>query len=164
MILLTVGTQLPFDRLTTVIDGWAGSNPAIEVVGQIGPTQLVPRNFKADAFMRPADMNRHFGNARLIVSHAGMGSILTALRFRKPIVIFPRVAAKGEHRNEHQLATAKWLEGTPGLTVAWSEVDLLRILDGWDSLAGGEGISEFAPPAFTDRLRASILGHEEAPR
>lgn len=46
-------------------------------------------------------------DARLIVAHAGMGTIISAMTKGKPIIVFPRIAALGEHRNEHQLATSK---------------------------------------------------------
>jgi UDP-N-acetylglucosamine transferase subunit ALG13 len=44
--------------------------------------------------------------ARIVVAHAGMGSILMAAEAGKPIVILPRRADLGEHRNDHQLDTA----------------------------------------------------------
>ena len=43
--------------------------------------------------------------AAAIVAHAGMGTILTALETGKRLLVMPRRAALGEHRNDHQLAT-----------------------------------------------------------
>jgi len=37
MILLSVGTQLPFSRLVDAVDLWAERNRDVRVVGQIGP-------------------------------------------------------------------------------------------------------------------------------
>ena len=34
----------------------------------------------------------------MIVAHAGMGTIISAMQHQKPIIIFPRIAALGEHR------------------------------------------------------------------
>jgi UDP-N-acetylglucosamine transferase subunit ALG13 len=156
LIFITVGTQLPFDRLLRAVDGWAGAHPGVECHGQIGPAGYRPTAFKTVDFLPPDQADDLFKRAQLIVSHAGMGSVLTALRFRKPIIIFPRVAALGEHRNEHQLATAAWLECKPGVFVARTEEALLTLLDQRNALPAGEQISDSADPAFIARLRSAI--------
>jgi UDP-N-acetylglucosamine transferase subunit ALG13 len=56
-------------------------------------------------------------NSSAIVSHAGIGSVLTAMEHGKPLVVMPRRADLREHRNDHQLATARWLEGKQGIWV-----------------------------------------------
>lgn len=117
MIFLTVGTQLPFERLVKAADAWAARNPAEEVIGQIGDSAYAPcamqwrKQMDADIFR--STMER----ADVILSHAGVGNVLMALELQKPIIILPRLAAMGEHRNDHQLATAKWLQDKPGVTV-----------------------------------------------
>ena len=66
--------------------------------------------------------------ASLIISHAGMGTILSALQKDKPIIVFPRIAALGEHRNEHQLATARKLKEMRTISVAMNEKELTDLL------------------------------------
>ena len=158
MIFVTVGTQLAFDRLTRAVDQWAALNPQESIVGQIGPGTYLPTCFKHQAFVSPSEANALFSSADFIVAHAGMGSILSALRYRRPILIMPRRAALGEHRNDHQLATARWLGGRPGVHVAADERELLVLLDRRKTLVAGGEISEFAPPAFTDRIRRAVIG------
>jgi UDP-N-acetylglucosamine transferase subunit ALG13 len=153
LIFVTVGTQLAFDRLVGAMDGWAAANPAEEVFAQTGPSSLPVNSMRHAEFIRPDEADALFRKASLVVSHAGMGSILTAMKYRKPIVIVPRKASLGEHRNDHQMATAKWLAGRPGLVVAWDAEELLRILDRRGTLAVGDGIPEFASPEFIARLR-----------
>ena len=87
-----------------------------------------------------------------------MGSILTALQYRKPIIIMPRRAALGEHRNDHQLATAKWLGNKSGIFVAEDETALLNLLSNKETLISGEEISEYGNPDFLARLKAAIDG------
>ncbi len=156
MIFVTVGTQLAFDRLIKAVDTWAGQNPSETVFIQIGPGEYKPKHCEFADFVPPDKANELFKNADLIVSHAGMGSILTALKYRKPILVLARKASLGEHRNEHQLATAKWLGKKPGVFVAGSDDDIAGILSNRSGLKSGEGISEFAEPAFTARLKAYI--------
>ena len=122
----------------------------------IGPAAYRPTAFKTIDFVPPDRADGLFQRAQLIVSHAGMGSVLTALRFRKPVIIFPRRASLGEHRNEHQLATAAWLEGKPGVFLARTEGELFALLAKRDALPAGEQISDSADPAFIERLRRAI--------
>ncbi len=123
MILLTVGTQLPFDRLVQIMDKIA---PELSdtIFAQIGQGEYIPRNFEYCRMAAPDELAEKFGSASRIVSHAGTGSLLTARRHRKPIILFPRRASLGEHRNDHQLATCQQLNGSPGLSVAYNEADL----------------------------------------
>jgi UDP-N-acetylglucosamine transferase subunit ALG13 len=99
-----------------------------------------------------------FRSSSLIVAHAGMGSILTALRHKKPILIMPRKASLGEHRNDHQMATAKWLGSRPGVSVAWNEKELQSVLDNHKELNSGAGISDFASPELIQNLKSFIRG------
>lgn len=156
MIFVTVGTQLAFDRLIKAMDFWATTNPGTEVFAQIGPGTYLPVNFSFQDFVSPSKADSLFKSADLIVSHAGMGSILTAMRYRKAILIMPRQASRAEHRNDHQLATAKWLGQRPGVFVANEAEDVSRILSARDQLTGNHGISDYAEPSFTARLREFI--------
>ena len=156
MIFVTVGTQLSFDRLVEAVDLWAGSNLSEKIFAQVGPAKYKPVNFDSKEFINPDEADSLFQKSDLIISHAGMGSILTALKYRKPILIMPRKAGLGEHRNDHQLATAKWLGVKPGISVAWEVEDVQSILNMRTSLRGGDGISEFASPELISSLKSLI--------
>jgi UDP-N-acetylglucosamine transferase subunit ALG13 len=164
MIFVTVGTQLPFERLVSAVDLWAGKTPGVEVFAQIGPAGVAPGNIRSVDFLPPDRADRMFREAELIVSHAGMGSIITALRYRKPLLICPRKAAFGEHRNDHQVATAKWLGTRNGIYVAWSEEDVPAFLDRRGELSLGGDLSESADPGFISRLRGAMLEPVEEKR
>ena len=127
MIFVTIGTQLPFDRLIKIIDELA---PQLneEVVAQVYQCGFTPKNIKTVDFLAPDEFNTFFDKARLIISHAGMGTILSALQKDKPIIVFPRIAALGEHRNEHQLATARKFKEMGTVNVAMDEEELASML------------------------------------
>lgn len=127
MILVTVGTQLPFDRLVKALDDIA-ADLSIPVFAQIGKGEYKPRNFEWVEAIAPLEMDGLISRTSLIVSHAGTGTVLTAKRFKKPIILFPRRAAFGEHRNDHQLATAGQLDGRPGIRVAYTETELGELI------------------------------------
>ena len=53
MILVTVGAQMPFDRMTRAVDAWAGERGRTDVFAQIGPTDFIPQNIEWTAFLEP---------------------------------------------------------------------------------------------------------------
>lgn len=133
MIFVTVGTELPFDRLVRAVDDWAAESGAAEVFAQIGEGAWEPLNIGFSHFLEPPEFDRRFLAADLIVAHAGMGTILSALRYGKPLLVMPRRANFGEQRNDHQLATARRLSEMGKLDVAMDETELrsrLRMIDG----------------------------------
>ncbi len=123
MILVTVGMQLAFDRLIAAMDALAPDLEG-EVIAQTGKGTYEPAHMSARPAIPPAQFEQMVLGSRLIVSHAGIGSVLTAQRFAKPIVLMPRRAELGEHRNDHQLATARKLAGRSGIMVAMDESEL----------------------------------------
>ena len=114
MIFATVGTQLPFDRLIRTLDQWAKDRGQADAFAQIGPDGAAPATIEFTRTMEPAEFQAKLEQADLIVAHAGMGTILSALELGKRVIVMPRLAELGEHRNDHQLATAKKL-GDAGL-------------------------------------------------
>ena len=130
MILVTVGMQLGFDRLIEAMDTIAPSL-GMEVIAQTGRGTYKPKHMEAQISITPAEFEGLVERSRLIVSHAGIGTVLTAQRFKKPIILFPRRFDHGEHRNDHQVATAQHLDGRAGLLIALDEEQLqARIEEG----------------------------------
>ena len=158
VILVAVGTQFAFDRLIRTVDEWAAASGTRDVIAQIGPSSYVPAHIRADAFFPPRQFEALLDQAELVVAHCGMGSILSALSRGKPIIMMPRLAAHGEHRNDHQHATAQRFSDRPGVTVAWDEKDLRNCLDrvSKSDSPGFSAIPPKAPPELTDRLRAFL--------
>ena len=157
MIFVTVGTDLPFDRLVRAVDEWAAHTKRSDVFAQIGETNFRPSYIKHAKFIAPSDFNRHFSAATTIISHAGMGTILSALRFEKPILVLPRLASLSEHRNEHQLATARHLLGLGKVNVAFDVDELRTMLDRLDKLRPRERIGAFASPELLSAIREFIF-------
>lgn len=156
MIFVTVGVQLPFDRLIRAIDEWAGTRARSDVVAQVGVSSYRPANIRAKARLSPDEFRAHVEEAKLVVAHAGMGSIITALEIGKPIIVLPRQAALNEHRNDHQLATARYMEEQNLVRVARSETDLVRLLDDWQESGPPVRIAEYADSELVARVSAFI--------
>ena len=107
MIFVTVGTQLPFERLIKAMDEWAEAHPDTDIFAQVGDTEYVPKNMKYAAKLTPREYAEAFAKSKIVVSHAGMGTIISGLENAKPMILMPRLKAFGEHRNDHQLGTAR---------------------------------------------------------
>lgn len=127
MILVTVGTQLPFDRLIRLMDAMA-TDLHEPVIAQIGRAKYLPKNMEWHRVIAPLDFEKLVDQARVIVSHAGIGTILTAERHGRSLILFPRTVELAEHRNDHQMATASALDGRAGIAVARDEAGLRNFI------------------------------------
>lgn len=117
MIFLTVGTQLPFERLVQAMDGVAGTmcEPVIAQTGT--PSRCL--NLIVEPTMSASRYLRVLTQARVVVAHAGIGTVLAAQDVGVPVILVPRRAELGEHRNDHQIGTVRALIGRRGITGVW---------------------------------------------
>ncbi len=157
MIFVTVGTQLTFDRMVGTIDHWADKKE-IQVFAQVGPTEVCFPNIEYKSFLEQDELDHILHSSELVVAHAGMGSIISSLSLGKPIIIMPRKASLGEHRNDHQMATAKRFATRTGVYVAWDEQQLMELLNKWsvEKFDLVEQISNTAPDEFIVNLKRLI--------
>ncbi len=156
MILLTVGTELPFDRLVSAVDAWAGESPDVEVVAQIGESSYQARNFATRRFIDPEEYTVILNRCAIVVAHAGMGVILNALSERRPIVVMPRLSKLGEHRNDHQVATAEAFEKRGFVRVAHDGHQVAGLLKDPCSYVQEHSIPSTASPSLVEALRSFI--------
>jgi UDP-N-acetylglucosamine transferase subunit ALG13 len=160
MIFVTVGTQGRFDRLVRAVDEWAGGRGRTDVFAQIGPSDFCPKHIPTKQFIDPAEFRYHVDSANLVVAHAGMGSIITALELGKPIMVMPRRASLGEHRNDHQVATAKRFAEQGRIMVAFNEKELVDKLDQLKSFGDAAPLGAKASPHLIATIRTFIkMGH-----
>ena len=100
MIFLTVGTQLPFDRLTRIVDAWAGATGRKDVFAQIGENGQAPENIEYTEKLSPALFEQRMQAAELVIAHAGMGTILGCMGRGTPLLILPRQVAVLDQSSE----------------------------------------------------------------
>ena len=160
MIFLTVGTQLPFERLVRAVDDWAAQHPETSVIGQVGRTVFQPSAFSIVSSLGPEQYYDMFEEADVVVAHAGMGTIISALERAKPLLLMPRLASLNEHRNDHQLGTAAHFKKYETIRVVEdaSRFDeaLDRLLDDLPTMSATP--PEIMPsPALLERLRGFAL-------
>ncbi|PRY55295.1 UDP-N-acetylglucosamine transferase subunit ALG13 [Arcticibacter pallidicorallinus] len=158
MIFITIGTQEPFDRLIKAMDEVAPKLGNPEIIAQISGSSYLVKNMKTMDFIAPSEFNDLVKRAKIIVSHAGMGTIISALQLRKPILVMPRLLKFGEHRNEHQLATARKFDRLNYINVAYDEQELQeKILEMYfgESKSLHE-LGDFASPELIESLQEFI--------
>lgn len=156
MILATVGMQLPFPRFAQALDEIAGKH-GLQIVAQTFEPIAGLLHLDQRARLSPAEFDLLAQRATMIVGHAGIGTILSAAHAEKPIILYPRVAALGEHRNEHQLATAREFAVRTGIYVAYSNEEL-------EALMLRSDLQSFVPSnaahtrGLIDRVRSFVTG------
>jgi len=160
MIFVTTGTQAPFNRLVKAMDIIANDLDNEEVIVQAFGVDFETTNLKIVGFLNPTEYKKIFDEARLIVSHAGMGSIVSALSIGKPIIVIPRKAILGEHRNDHQMEGAKKMESLGYVPVAYDEDELkikIKNMLAEKTKQKIAKIGNFASNSLVDSIRGFIL-------
>lgn len=128
MIFVTVGTQLPFDRLIRAVDEIAPFLGGERIIAQTCGGRYAARYIECRTYIPAAEFDAIIKQSRLIISHAGTGNIIAALMQGKPCIIMPRLASLSEHRNEHQLATVKKMRELRLVSVAYNNRQLRDLL------------------------------------
>lgn len=162
MIFVTVGSQLPFDRLVHAVDRWAADTARDDVLAQVGVTEAPPSRIEWIKELDPGSFEERVAAADVLVGHAGTGTIMAALEAGKPVVILARTAAKAETRNDHQVATLSRFADTAGVYPASHEDEVGTLIE--RALTDAEtsqsaGLSRHASGAIVERLRGFLDQH-----
>jgi UDP-N-acetylglucosamine transferase subunit ALG13 len=156
LILVTVGLQGPFDRLIRAVDEWSARRDHSEIFAQIGKAKYLPKHMRFTDFVDPSEFKDLVEKARLVIAHAGIGSIISALEAGKPIVVMPRRARFREQRNDHQIATTKYFEAQKRVIAAYEEQSLASQLDYALTLETSLRISTEASPELISTIRCFL--------
>lgn len=104
MILVTLGTQdKPFTRLLdAVLREIEKGNIKDEVIVQAGCTNYETDKMKIFDLIPMEEFDTLMKKCDLLITHGGVGSIITGLKCNKKVIAVPRLAKYGEHVNDHQ--------------------------------------------------------------
>ncbi len=160
MIFVTIGSQLPFDRMIQAVDEIAPLFPGKEFIAQAFGLQYKVKNIQTLEFISPVEFNDYIRNAELVISHAGTGTILSVGELGKPLIVFPRLGKLKETRNNHQVDTCVMLEKSAGLNVAYDKQQLQQQLEAFfrGELKPMEKISPYASTQLLTSLRDFVSG------
>lgn len=119
MIFVTVATHfLGFERLIKEMDRIAAITNE-EVIAQVGYTKYIPKNMKFFTFTEEEKLLELYKNSRIIVTHAGAGTLLTIFNYKKPVIVVPRLKHFNEHIDNHQLELAEVMEKQKNVIVVY---------------------------------------------
>jgi UDP-N-acetylglucosamine transferase subunit ALG13 len=129
----------PMDELASLIDE--------KVIIQIGCSSYEPRHAEFFRFSTGEHMDQLTRDARVIVSHAGSGSSIVSLSYKKAIVMVPRRHELGEHVDNHQLE----------LVTALAEQNKIVAVYEPTSERLKEAIEEASKTQFEDQQAAELI-------
>ena len=130
MILVTVGThEQQFDRLIKEVDKLVGKGKIKKVIAQIGYCNYKPKYIeKYFKFIEYQEMDKLFRKTDIVITHAGIGSTLLAIRYGKPAIVVPRLKQLGEHLTNHQLDVTKELANEGKIIAVYDVKDLEKAI------------------------------------
>ena len=105
MILVTLGTQdKTFPRLLEAIQKQIDKgNIKDKVIVQAGSTKFESNDMEIFDLIDREEFANLIKECDLLITHGGVGSIITGLKNNKKIIAAPRLEKYGEHTNDHQL-------------------------------------------------------------
>lgn len=160
LIFLTVGNwHKGFNRLVKAVDELVESGAVIEeVMAQTGHGSYAPRYLKVIDYCSPTEFTDTMAKSRIIITHAGVGTICQGIELAKPVIVVPRKASLGEHVDDHQYTTAKQFEKEGKILVAYEVSELPNKLEQAKNFVPvrGEGSERIiqAVRAFLEKIAA----------
>ena len=105
MIFVTLGTQdKKFTRLLKAIQKQIDlGNITDDIVVQAGCTNFKTSDMKIYGLMSMEDFDNYIDKCNILITHGGVGSIITGLKKQKKIIAAARLKKYKEHVNDHQL-------------------------------------------------------------
>lgn len=157
MIFVTVGTHHePFDRLLAGLEHL----PAAELVVQHGPGEPPPGAARTERFMPFDEMLECFRDADIVITHAGVGSILCATREGHVPLVVPRRHDLREHVDDHQLELTRALSERGSVVPVWDVDAIADAVSRAPTRASAVGAQD--PPPLCPAVRAALWGDEDA--
>ncbi|RMH04095.1 MAG: hypothetical protein D6702_03985 [Planctomycetota bacterium] len=154
MIFVTLGTErFPFQRLVDAADRVAEARPDEEVFVQIGNHPEPPRLARWQRWLAYADFAARIREARVVVTHAGAGSLLSCAWIGKVAVTAPRLHRFGEHVDDHQTELAARMAELGHALIGETPEELARLVLDYDvevERLRGRGVSRPTLPAALD--------------
>ena len=130
MILVTLGTQdKSFTRLVKEIDKLVEKKVIKEkVIVQLGCTKYKSKNLETFDLIEFDKLEQMTKDANLIITHGGVGSILTGLKYDKKVIALPRLSKYKEHTNDHQIQIVNEFYNTGYILKCDEPKDLEKVL------------------------------------
>jgi UDP-N-acetylglucosamine transferase subunit ALG13 len=127
MIFVSVGThEAPFDRMLRAVDELGLDE---QIVVQNGPSQVRVEGAVESEYLAFDEVVDYIREARAVVMHAGVGSVMISLANGKRPIVMARLERYGEHVDDHQLELARRLEANGLVTLVEDSAALADALE-----------------------------------
>ena len=128
MIFVTVGThEQQFNRLLKEIDRLVETKVIKEEVFiQTGYSDYEPKHCKWSKLIPYKEMEQKVKDARIVITHGGPASFISALQVGKTPIVVPRQFEFDEHVNNHQLEFANQVEKRMGTIITINDIKELE--------------------------------------
>ncbi len=136
-LFVTVGVErISFNRLLKIVDQYvfSGLFPNDTFI-QIGHSSYHPQYCSYCRFLDYCDMEKRIAGSDIILSHAGMGTVILCLKHGKIPILFPRKVCYREHVDDHQLLFARIMSKEGLALAAFSSDELLKIYSNYEKLS-----------------------------
>lgn len=109
MILVLLGTQdRQFNRLINEVVNLKKKGIIKDrIIIQKGVSIFEDKKIESFDFAPKEKIEELIDNAKLIITHAGVGTIIDCLNKDKKVIVVPRLKKYSEHTNDHQLQITK---------------------------------------------------------
>lgn len=153
MIFVTVGTErFPFDRLICAVDELHDVLHGEPVFMQIGCSVYTP-SCPYERFLSYEKFRSKIREARIVVSHAGAGTLLMCAELGKVPVMMVRKQCFGEHVDDHQQMLAERMVERGLIFQADNPEQLQQSILRYDELSLTSGGFKQAEPALAQHLK-----------
>ena len=127
MILVMLGTQNnSFERLLKKMDELIEKKVIDEkVIVQSGYTNYESKNMRIFDLIPQEELEKYQEQADLIITHGGVGSIVSSIKKGKKVIAIPRLHRYHEHVNDHQKQIVESFD-KKGYIIGIQRIDELR--------------------------------------
>jgi beta-1,4-N-acetylglucosaminyltransferase len=127
-IFVITGSTYPFDRLIKEIDK-INKNKKYRILAQIGKSKYIPENIEFNDFLEYEDIIFRIKQSDIVITHAGVGTILDVLTQNKKLILFPRLKKYDEAIDDHQLEICKAFEEKFGINWTKNEQEIEKLIN-----------------------------------
>ena len=150
MILVMLGTQNnSFERLLKKMDELIEKKVIDEkVIVQSGYTNYESKNMRIFDLIPQAELERYQEQADLIITHGGVGSIVSSIKKEKKVIAVPRLHRYNEHVNDHQKQIVEAFD-KKGYIIGIQRIDELK-----NAIIRAQ---DFEPKKYEEKSNSKIL-------
>lgn len=143
--LVTVGSMMgrSFIRLFRILDELCeeGVLNGKDIVAQTGYDNYHSNYYQTFDYIGDDEFKTLISESDVVITHAGTGTVTSALKAHKKVILFPRLAAYDEHYDDHQLELCDLFAGGGFALCAQNKDELKECILHIDSFNPKEFIS-----------------------